>query len=159
MKKILFILTLITITSCASLFDLEKTDKSTKDTVTKITEKSKKGGETILTVPKIIYKDTTIYTVNRQTKTILSTRFDKTGAQTISCLEEAINEKNTIIEESIKANKETLTELKNEFNPQYIIYAIALLGFILIIGMILFLYIFNGFKKSIPNIISSIQKS
>lgn len=150
MKKLIYIsLIFIFLSSCSSMKSFFSKDKGTKDTKTEVVETTKKGGKTTLELPNIIYKDTTITSVNYETKTILRTTFDKKGNQKIDCLEAEINEKITRIEEAIQNDIETKTKSETSFNPQYFIYAIAALGFIIIIGFIVFGIVITKLKKSV----------
>lgn len=153
MKKLTLIILILCLQSCSSAKSFLSKDKSTKDTKTEIIETTKKGGVTTLSVPNIIRKDTTIYTVNRHTKTILSTKFDKNGAQTINCEESELNEKITRIEEKIDKDIKIEADKKTEFNPQYLVYSIIGLGIVLIIGMFVFSYLILKIKKQIVSVV------
>ena len=159
MKKLILILFLTTFFfSCKSMKQLTTKDETRTDKATEITERTKKGGTTTLDVPKYNYilKDTTLYSVNRETKTILTTRFDSKGNQTIECLEAELNEKITKIQETIENDIESKKKSETSFNPQYLIYAIAGLGLVLIVGMIVFSVLILKIKKEIPSMISTI---
>lgn len=150
MKKLIYIsIILIIFSSCSTFKSVLTKDNSTKEKNIEVVETTKKGGKTTLEIPNIIYKDTTITSINYETKTILKTTFDNNGNQKIACLESEINEKITRIEETMQKDIETKNERKNEFNPQYLIYAIAFLGVIIIIGFIVFGIVISKIKKEI----------
>ena len=149
-KKILYaFIILILFSSCSSMKSFFSKDTSTKDTKTEVVETTKKGGKTTLELPNIIYKDTTITSVNYETKTILRTTFDTNGNQKIDCLEAEINEKITRIEEAIQNDIATKDKRETSFNPQYFMYAIAALGFIIIIGFVVFGVVVTKIKKEL----------
>lgn len=125
MKKLLIILLLFT--SC-------KTLKNKKDIETsKVTrsEVFKKADTLKYSVPKAVYKDTTIYVKNfeKQGSNTLKIVYDKQGNQTqIDCISEAVKEfKETI--ESLKDNSKTK---EVEFQSKNIIYIFLGLAILLI---------------------------
>lgn len=157
-NKIILILLIGLLSSCSTLKDYKQEDNTKAKTVTEVTEKTKKGGKTVLEIPNIRYKDTTIYNVNRETKTILSTRYDKQGNQKIECLEADFNEKFTRVHELIENDIKTRDLRKTDFNPQYIFYAIAVLSLILIIGLGFLVFIMIKMQKQVPELIAQITK-
>ena len=111
-----------------------KTDRTESEQTETITKR--KGDTVTFTVPKIVYRDTTIYTVNRQ-GTTLRTVYDNNGTiSQIDCFASMIDEisrSNRLLVEAIKEKDKEKTET---FNPQHFIYAIAVLALILLVGFI-----------------------
>jgi len=152
----LFVLLLIAFSSCETMKDYALSDKTKKESVTEVVETTKKGGKTVLKIPNIRYRDTTIYNVNRETKTILSTIYDKKGNQRIECLEAEVNEKFTRIEEMLQNDVETKDTRKSSFNPQFLIYAIGGLGIVIILIMVVLSYLMIRIQKQLPIMLASI---
>src|SRR5690606_31734943 len=138
MKTRSFLLIAILFTSC----DVQKRALKNKEnrTLTEQTEtKTYRKGDTIsYLVPKVIYKDTAIYTVNRQ-GTTLRTVYDNAGQITqIDCFA-------SMIEEITKSNRQLVEAIKNKdqektesLRPEIILYFMAGLGILMLIGFGLF---------------------
>lgn len=155
MKKLLIIFLLLT--SC----NVKKEASKTKidRTVSEISERTiKRKGDTVTyVVPKVTYKDTTIYTVNQQ-GTVLKTIYDDAGKiSLIDCYSSLIditerNSKN--IEEFIKAKEK---EKEEEVDDKIVLYIV--LGWVLVVFITIFFifkYISNQ-TKSINDIIDLIK--
>jgi hypothetical protein len=120
--------------------DIQKRAIKNKEdrTVTETVEvRSKRIGDTVtFTIPKFTYKDTTIYTVNRQ-GTTLKTVFDTKGqVSEIDCFSSIIDEvlkSNKILVESIKEKDREKTE---DFDSSVILYGLLVL--ILLVAIIAF---------------------
>lgn len=133
---LLIVFTAATLNSC----DIQKravkskTDRSITEQTETITKR--KGDTVRYTIPKVVYKDTTIYTVNRQ-GTTLRTVYDNNGTiSQIDCFASMIDEisrSNRLLVEAIKEKDKEKTET---FNPQHFIYAIAALALIVLIGFV-----------------------
>lgn len=125
-----------------SLFNCDIQKKAIKNkedrTLSEKTERIiKRAGDTVTyTVPKITYKDTTIYTVNRQ-GTTLKTVYDNSGSiEQIDCFSSLIeiterNEK--LLQEVLKSKDKEKTE---EFDSSVILYGFLGIGILLIIAII-----------------------
>jgi len=141
-----FLLLLLILTSC----DIQKqATKSKSDTELKenIETITKRVGDTVrYEVPKITYRDTIIYTTNRQ-GTTLKTVYDNSGSiSSIDCFASAIEEikrENREFKESLKDKEKVKTE---DFDSSFILYIV--IG-IVILGMfalfLAFLYLKNRF--------------
>ena len=126
---------LFTLFSC----DIQKKAIKNKQdrTVSELSERTiKRKGDTVsYTVPKIIYKDTTIYTVNRQ-GTTLRTVYDNSGQiNQIDCFSSLIeiterNEK--LLQEVLKSKDREKTE---EFDSSIILYGFIGVGLLFAIGL------------------------
>ena len=144
-KKTLLLITLsIALTSCG----IKKNAVKTKidRTLTESTETTtKRIGDTVTyTVPKIVLKDTTIYTVNRQ-GTTLKTSYNSQGQiSQIDCFASMIEEITKSNRLLVEAIKEKDKEKEETFNPQYFIYSLAVLVLIVFLG---FIYINNKITK------------
>ncbi len=144
-KKTLLAITLaIALTSCGIKKNAIKT--KTDRTLTENTETTtKRIGDTVTyTVPKIVLKDTTIYTVNRQ-GTTLKTSYNSQGQiSQIDCFASMIEEITKSNRLLVEAIKEKDKEKEETFNPQYFIYSLAVLVLIVLLG---FIYINNKITK------------
>jgi len=124
MKKILFLGLLILLSSC----DIQKKAIKTKQdkTVSEVEERTiKRKGDTVsYTIPKVTYKDTTIYTVNRQGTTLRTVYNDSGNVSQIECfssLIEITERLERMTEEVIKSKDREKTE---EFDSSFILYII-----------------------------------
>ncbi len=144
-KKTLLAITLaIALTSCGIKKNAVKT--KTDRTLTESTETTtKRVGDTVrYTVPKIVLKDTTIYTVNRQ-GTTLKTSYNSQGQiSQIDCFASMIEEITKSNRLLVEAIKEKDKEKEETFNPQYFIYSLVVLVLIVLLG---FVYINNKITK------------
>lgn len=125
----------------------KKSDKLKRDTQLKETTETitKRKGDTVtFTVPKITFKDTVIYTTNRQGTTLRTVYNEQGQISQIDCFASMIEEITRSNRELIEAIKDKDKEKKEEFNPQYFIYSIAVLVIVILIG---FIYINNKIKK------------
>ncbi|WP_299116966.1 hypothetical protein [uncultured Winogradskyella sp.] len=116
----------------------KKAIKNKEDrTISEVEERTiKRAGDTVrYTVPKITYKDTTIYTVNRQ-GTTLRTVYDNSGQieqiDCISSLIEVTERLERMTEEVIKSKDREKTE---EFDSSIILYGFIGVGILLAIGL------------------------
>jgi hypothetical protein len=124
MKKILFLGLLILLSSC----DIQKKAIKNKQdkTVSEVEERTiKRKGDTVsYTIPKVTYKDTTIYTVNRQGTTLRTVYNDSGNVSQIECfssLIEITERLERMTEEVIKSKDREKTE---EFDSSFILYII-----------------------------------
>jgi len=131
MKKILFLALLILLSSC----DIQKKAIKTKQdkTVSEIEERTiKRKGDTVsYTIPKVTYKDTTIYTVNRQGTTLRTVYNDSGNVSQIECfssLIEITERLERMTEEVIKSKDREKTEAFDSSFILYIIMGVVALG-------------------------------
>lgn len=136
-NNILLIIALFLLTSCnvfkkSNKFKRDTTLNETTETITK-----RKGDTVTFTVPKIIYRDTTIYTVNRQGTTLRTVYNEQGQISQIDCFASMIEEITRSNRELIETIKDKEQEKKEEFNAQYFIYSIAFLAVIVLVGFII----------------------
>ena len=136
---------LFTLFSC----DIQKKAIKNKQnrTVSELTERTiKRKGDTVTyTVPKITYKDTTIYTVNRQ-GTTLRTVYDNSGQiDQIDCFSSLIEitERNEKLLQEVLKSKDS--EKKEEFDSSIILYGFLGIGLLFAIGLF---FAFNFLNKN-----------
>ena len=129
----------------------KRVNKKEVDTTEKeeITQQTKREGDTVtFFVPKMILKDTTIYTVNR-VGTRIETRYDTLGRiDRIDCMSSAIEELTKIIRE-----KET-NESEKQKDEEFVMDKTFV-----IVGGIVFLIIFAGVFIYFATQISGIKNS
>lgn len=157
-KPLLAVLTAFMFVGC-STFKKVNRNEDTKQETSVIRKEITRPGDTItIDIPNIRYKDTTITRINYENKTIASVRYDDQGNQQFECLSAEIKEKFEQIDSKLETQKEEETEKKNEFNPQNLIYAIAGLGLVVVLIMVVFMVLMAKIQKSIPQtIISSLK--
>jgi len=140
---------LLTLTSC----DIQKKAIKNKEnrTVTESNEKVvKRVGDTVTyTVPKITYKDTTIYTVNRK-GTTLRTVYDNQGSiEQIECFSSMIEEITRSNRELVEVIKQKDKEKTEEFDSSIILYGFLGIGFLFAIGLFFGLNFLNKNTKTL----------
>lgn len=120
----------------------DRTVKEQTETVTK-----RLGDTVIYTVPKIVYKDTTIYTVNRQ-GTTLRTVYDSSGKiDQIECFSSMIEEITRSNKELVEVIKEKDKEKTEDFDSSFILYGFLGLGVMLALVLFVFLHFANKNTK------------
>ena len=109
---------------------------------------TKRVGDTVsYIVPKITYKDTTIYTVNRQ-GTTLRTVYDSSGQiDQIECFSSMIEEITRSNRELVEVIKQKDQEKTEDFDSSFILYGFIGIGIILGIVLFIFLYFANKNTK------------
>lgn len=131
MKKYILILLVLSSCNVQKKALKNKTDRQLTEQVETITKR--KGDTVTYTVPKIVLKDTTIYTVNRQ-GTTLKTVYNKQGnISEIDCYTSMIEEVTKINRQLLEVIKEKNQEKQETFKPANFFYA---LGFVLLIVLI-----------------------
>lgn len=119
-----------------------KVDRTLTEQTENITKR--KGDTVTYTVPKIILKDTTIYTINRQGTTLKTSYNSRGQISQIDCFASMIEEITRSNKLLVEAIKEKDTSKEENFNPQNFIYAIVVLALIVLAG---FIYINNKITK------------
>lgn len=159
MKKTIIILLLSSlICSCNAYKSLQKKDLTTNKTTIERKTTTRVGDTITIDVPNIRYVDTIIKRVNYENRTIASVTYDKSGNQKIECISAEIKEEIESIRNEIKNNKTENEEKEIGFNPQYFIYAIALLLLIIVIAIIVFFVLYAKFQNQITSVLSSIVR-
>jgi hypothetical protein len=145
MKYFLLFVVIILFNSC----DIKKEALKTKTdrTITESTEKitKRKGDTVIYVIPNIKYKDTTIYTTNREGTTLRTVYNDQGDISAVECyasLIEVTERNNRLLEESIKDKESNKTE---NFDSSIILYGFLGIGLVIIvISIVFFFYIKKG---------------
>jgi len=145
---------------CFSCDIMKQSTKSKgESSVSEINEsyRKRKGDTVSLVLPKITYKDTTIYTVNRQ-GTTLRTVYDERGqVSQIDCFASAIEEmtkqQNNFFE-SWKNKDKTKTE---KFDSSFILYIIIGIVILCIVAMLLFYRTMNKNSEAIATILKKLN--
>lgn len=133
MKVKISLLLLILFTSCNVKKQALKNKEDRKLTEQTEVITKRKGDTVTYVIPNIKYKDTTIYTVNRQ-GTTLRTVYDNTGnIQQIDCFASMIEEITRSNRELVEAIKQKEVDKEENFNPTNLFYAI---GFVLLIVLV-----------------------
>lgn len=143
-KTIPILLLLIALSGCGikKTAIKSKVDRTLKEQTESITKR--KGDTVTYTIPKIVLRDTTIYTVNRQ-GTTLKTSYNSQGQiSQIDCFASMIEEITRSNRELVEAIKDKDTTKEENFNPQNFIYSLAVLGIIVLAG---FIYINSKITK------------
>lgn len=147
--KVLILTLILSISSCAVTKKLDKkqTDTSAKEEV--LTQNKRKGDTATLIVPKIKFRDTTIYTVNR-VGTRIETRYDDSGEiDRIDCYTSAIDELTKINRELITSMSEKKKDEEFKMDPMFLVIA-GLVIVILFIIVIAYMHVqLGGIKKLI----------
>lgn len=152
MKKILYLLLALLALAFAMLFtscDIQKEAAKTKTDTSfqeQIESQTFRKGDTVhYEIPKVIYKDTTIYRTNRQGTTI-KTVYDQGGnISSIDCFASAIAEirkENREFQQAIKDKESKKTE---EFDSTVIFY---IMGGIVLLGIFALFLMYLYVKKN-----------
>jgi|TARA_R110002050_G_C8839943_1_gene505895 hypothetical protein len=128
-KRLILILLL---SSCSIKRDVLKDNTETKETKTEIVT-SKRPEETInISVPKVIYKDTTI--VRKGKTTYLTMRYDKQGGLDVDCVSKEIDELKKVIYNLEKKNDIKTVEKETMFNTSFFVSLFIALIILVIIN-------------------------
>lgn len=121
-------------------------DKSKKSLITEKKEVLRKSDTLKFRIPNIEYYDTIIERVNYSTRHIAKIHYDSEGNQSFESQCPDIIEITELTTEITENDIEFKKKVENELTPQKLFYAIAGLGVVLIIFMILLLIIFSKAK-------------
>jgi hypothetical protein len=135
-----------------------RSDNTQTDKTIERRETIRQGDTISIKIPNIIYKDTTIFRTNYETKTKIRIRYDEDGNAEADCISAEIEEKLELIRETIKNDIKNNRDSSREFNPQYFIYALAFLGVVLIVLILLILRIQNQTPKIVAGLLKGIKK-
>lgn len=139
-----FLIALFFTAICIACFscDIHKEAQKTKTDTSfneNIETKSFRKGDTVhYKIPRVTYKDTTIYTVNRQGTTIKTVYDQNGGLASIDCFASTIEEfkkENRNLQQYIKDKASEKTE---NFNPTFILY---IMGGIVVMFLILIFFL------------------
>jgi len=130
---------LILLSSCKIQKDQGKTKSDIKETEQTETITKRKGDTVYYKVPKITYKDTTIYTVNKQGTTLRTVYNDNGNIDQIECF-------SSVIEEITRSNRELMEVIKEKSKTK----EESLSGSIILyffVGLALLLFVFMYFMN------------
>jgi hypothetical protein len=133
MKKLIYIIAVLFLTSSCDI--QKKAIKNKQDrTISELEERTiKRKGDTVTyTIPNVILKDTTIYTVNRQGTTLRTVYNDSGNISQIECfssLIEITERLERMTEEVIKSKDSEKTEDFDSSFILYIVIGVVVLGF------------------------------
>lgn len=154
MKKYLLILFIFT--SCGITKQKEFADTSTKNIDVEEKRIYRPPGKVVNeTKYNVSYKDTTIVTTNYETKTVLREIYDAKGNRTTECECEGIREDIKTMRTEIQNDISDIKNTSHQFDITPLIYAIAVLGVVLII---LLIALSRMQTKATENIVNSILK-
>jgi len=128
---------ILTFSSC----DVMKQSTKSKGEVTEkenFEQTIKRKGDTVsYKIPKITYKDTVIYTTNRQ-GTTLRTVYDERGqVSNIDCFASAIEEMTKHNREFMEQWKEKDKTKTEEFDSSFILYIVGGIAFVIVVALVL----------------------
>lgn len=153
MKKTILLILLIISSSCDIMKQSTKSKGEASGSEQLESWRKRKGDTVSYKVPKITYKDTTIYTVNRE-GTTLRTVYDERGqVSNIDCFASTIEEMNKQNREFFSQWKEKEKTKTEEANFDWLIYVVIGLVVLGITALIL-LFIF---MKQQSNLLQQIQ--
>ena len=140
--------------------DIQKQSQKSKiDTNLKTSEEIhtfRKGDTVSIRVPKITYKDTTIYTTNRQ-GTTLQTIYDKQGnISNIDCYASQIEELTKRNSELEQSDKEKQSSKVEKANMDWVLYIVIGAVIIVLIGLFLVLRQLKGHAEIIKAIVDKV---
>ena len=92
MKKAIIFILILSLTSCKMLRKVKESDNDTTLTEQTIQKTTRLGDTVRYTVPKITFRDTTIYSVNRQGTTLRTVFNEQGNVSEIECLSSRIDE-------------------------------------------------------------------
>jgi hypothetical protein len=158
MRKLILLVVVLSFIGC----DIKKRAIKNKEdrTVSELTERTitRKGDTVTYLVPKITYKDTTIYTVNREGTTLRTVYNDAGNISQIDCMSSLIKvteRMERLMEENIKQKDKDKEE---NFDSSIILY--GFIGIALIVAVIAFF----GFRflsqntKALNTVLEGLQK-
>ena len=132
-KKIILCLLLVGCTSTKKLLE-KKTKTDTVSTETGTVTSIRAGDTLTVTIPTLVYKDTTIY--QRGKTTTLVQRYDNEGKLRVDCISDEINELKNYVKNAIeiKEEEEKSKEVERGFKDIYILYAFLGLGLLMFLN-------------------------
>lgn len=116
----------------------DTTEKTQTETITK------RLGDTVVYIPNVRYKDTTIYTTNRQGTTLKTVYAPNGNIASIDCFASAIDEikrENREFQQSLKDKEKVKTE---EFDSSFILYIVIGVVIIFLFGLFLLFLIIRS---------------
>lgn len=128
MNKLIFIIFLF-LTSCGLTKKINKKDTDTTEKQEIVSQTKREGDTVTFFVPKMVLKDTTIYTVNR-VGTRIETRYNNQGEiDRIDCMSSSI-------EELTKINRELITTIsEKEKDEEFKMDKTFVIGILIIVGV------------------------
>lgn len=143
MVVIFLIILLILSSSCGITKSKKKKDTLTEtqtETFEAGTVTSKRAGDTLtITVPSVVYKDTTIF--KRGKTTTLISNYDSQGRLNLQCISDEIDELKNYIKNISEDKKETIEEESKDkttqWKPIMIVYAFFGIAFLMFIAKLI----------------------
>lgn len=133
-----------------------KTDTDFKEQIE--TKTFRKGDTVTYLVPKISYKDTTIYTTNRQGTTLKTVYNTQGQIASIDCFASVIEEFKKENRELKEFIKEKDSEKKEEVNTTWILYGFAMIAFLGGIALFLMYKTINRNSLAVAETLKNISK-
>lgn len=152
MKKIFFLLSLAVLFSCDIMKKSQKNKRDTDSIEENESWRKRKGDTVSFNIPILKYKDTTIYTVNRE-GTTLRTSFDSNGNIDIDCMASAIEEMNRNYMRLLETEKTKGKEKTENFDSSVILYAVGGFAAIIVFGFIMIFLLISRQAKTIMSLI------
>lgn len=122
-----------------------------------IENKTFRKGDTVhYSVPKITYKDTTVYTTNRQGTTLRTVYDDRGQISNIDCFASAIEEISKQNREFFKQFKDKAKVKEENFDSAFILYIIAGVVILGVVGLLLLYKLQSKNSNAIKDILSKI---
>jgi len=118
-----------------------KSETEIKENIETIT---KRLGDTVVYIPNVRYKDTTIYTTNRQGTTLKTVYAPNGNIASIDCFASAIDEikrENREFQQSLKDKEKVKTE---DFDSSFILYIVIGVVIIFLFGLFLLFLIIRS---------------
>jgi uncharacterized membrane protein len=156
-KNIVILILLLFICCSCDVMKQSTKSKGEISASEQIENKTFRKGDTVsYAIPKITYKDTTIYTTNRQ-GTTLRTVYDERGqVSNIDCFASAIEEISRQNREFFEQFKDKQKEKEEKFDSSFILYIVGGLVVLGIVALFLFYKTINKNSKAIDAILNKI---
>lgn len=160
LERVAMLVTLLLVLSLLLSCDITK--QATKNKVDReVTEQTetitKRKGDTVsFEVPRITFKDTTIYTTNRQGTTLRTVYNDSGQISQIDCFASMIEEINRSNKQLIETLKEKEKEKTEDFDSTFILYLFVGLSLIVFILAFFAYRLLNKNTKTINRILDTL---
>lgn len=156
--KLMFISGLFLFISCDIMKKSAKSKESLDINYQEETKTTRLGDTVKYTIPKITYRDTIIYTTNRQGTTLMTTYDANGNIATIECQASKIEElsrRNLQLEQD---NKNKQSEKTENFDSTFILYIVLGVVILGVFGMILLFILINKNTKAITTVLNNLPK-
>jgi hypothetical protein len=159
-KAILIVLTAFWVLTGCGIQKRTQTGDKTKTTTQIDRETISRPSDKVVSETKynIKYKDTTIVTTSYDTRTILREIYDSQGNRRAECIPEEFMVQIEKIREEIKNDIKTDRETKHEFDLTPLIWSIAGLAGILVVGLLVIGIYMSRIQKNAPQMTANIVR-